>query len=69
MKKQARPVGLRVPSGTPTITLFYGTEDETTAKIYGVKTNKPYAKLYGVKYYLTEQEIKNLEAMLGAFKK
>ena len=65
---KSRPIGIKFPSGTPTITLFYGTDDETSARIYAPKSDKPYAKMDGVTYYLTKNEIKNLRAMLGAFK-
>lgn len=55
-----RPISIGVPSGVPKLTLWYGTEDEQSFVIRGLKTEFPYVRAYGTKYPLTTEEINHL---------
>ena len=58
-----RSISISVPSGKAKITLWENTEDEETFEIKSLKCGTPYVMAYGVKYELTEEEIKHLRFM------
>lgn len=55
-----RTIRISISNGKARMTLWEGTEDEKSLEIKSLKSNKPYVIDYGVKYYLTEEEIKYL---------
>lgn len=55
-----RTISIGVPSGKAKITLWENTEDEETFEIKSLKRGTPYVVAYGIKYELTEEEIKYL---------
>ena len=55
-----RTIKISIPSGKAKMTLWEGTEDEERFEIKSIKRNIPYVIAYGVKYELTEEEIKYL---------
>lgn len=65
---KARPISIGFPSGKLKMTLWGGTEDKETFPIMGTNTNQPYCKAYGIRYNLTETEIKNMKALQALFK-
>lgn len=62
--KAQRPIGVGYPSGTPYMTLWYKTEDQEEFPIRAYKRGKPYVLAYGVKHYLTGEEVKTLRQLL-----
>ena len=58
-----RSIRISVPSGKVKMVLWEGTEDENSFEIKSLKRGTPYVIAYGVKYELTEDEIKNLRVM------
>lgn len=62
-----RPIGVGFPSGAPYMTLWYKTEDEREFPIKAYKRGKPYVLAYGIKYYLTDAEIKTLHQLLRLY--
>jgi hypothetical protein len=58
-----RSITVGVPSGKVKLTLWEGTEDEETFEVKSLKRGTPYVMAYGVKYELTEEEIKHLKFM------
>ena len=58
-----RKITVGVPSGKAKMTLWEGTEDQETFEIKSLKRGKPYVMAYGIKYELTEEEIKHLRTM------
>lgn len=55
-----RTIKIGIPSGKAKMTLWEGTEDEESFEIKSSKHNIPYVIAYGIKYELTEDEIKYL---------
>ena len=55
-----RNIKISIPTGKAKMTLWQGTEDEESFEIKSTKRNIPYVIAYGVKYELTEDEIKYL---------
>lgn len=55
-----RSIRIGIPSGKAKMTLWEGTEDEETFEIKSLKRGTPYIIAYGIKYELTEEEIKYL---------
>lgn len=65
-----RPVVISIPSGKIKLTLWYGTEDERSFVVRGLKSGKPYVLAYGLKYYLTEEEksmVRSLTRAISVF--
>ncbi len=60
---KARPISIGFPSGKLKMTLWEGTEDQETFPIMGANTKCPYCKAYGIRYDLTETEIRNMKAL------
>lgn len=58
-----RDIIIRVPSGKARMILWQGTEDDESFEIKSLKRGKPYVMAYGIKYELTEEEIKHLRFM------
>lgn len=58
-----RSIRISVPSGKVKMVLWEGTEDENSFEIKSLKRGTPYVIAYGIKYELTEDEIKNLRVM------
>lgn len=58
-----RSILVRVPSGKAKMILWEGTEDEESFEIKSLKRGTPYVVAYGIKYELTEEEIKHLRFM------
>lgn len=58
-----RSIRIGVPSGKVRMVLFEGTEDEESFEIKQLKRGIPYVMAYGVKYELTNEEIKHLRYM------
>lgn len=56
--KKSRPISLVLPIGILKMTLWAGTEDEESFTIKGLRRGTPHVVAYGVKYYLTEKEIR-----------
>lgn len=54
-----------MPSKTPKLWLWEGTEDEESFPIKAARGDKPYVIAYGKKYYLTDAEIIILRQMMG----
>ena len=63
MKQRSIIVG-----SVPRLVLWEGTEDEESFRIYGLKTERPYARAYGKKYFLTDTEIKTLRLLIDVRK-
>lgn len=59
-----RPISVGFPSGTVKLTLWEGTEDEESFKVQSLKRGRPYVKAYGVKYELTDEEVRFARATL-----
>ena len=55
-----RNIRITIPTGKAKMTLWEGTEDEESFEIKSTKRNIPYVIAYGIKYELTEDEIKYL---------
>ena len=58
-----RPISIGVPFGKPKMTLWVGTEDEQSFLIRDISSQRPYVNAYGIKYYLTEEEVKALHQL------
>lgn len=58
-----RSIRIGVPSGKAKMTLWENTEDEEIFDIKSLKRGIPYVMAYGIKYELTEEEIKYLRNM------
>lgn len=58
-----RSIRISIPSGKAKMTLWENTEDEETFEIKSLKRGTPYVMAYGIKYELTEEEIKHLRYM------
>ena len=58
-----RSIRIGVPSGRVKMVLWEGTEDENSFEIKSLQRGIPYVIAYGVKYELTEEEIKQLRYM------
>lgn len=59
-----RILSVSYPSGVVKITLWAGTEDEESFVVKSLKRGKPYVLAYGVKYYLTDQEISIVKPLI-----
>ncbi len=59
-----RTISISVPSMKVKITLWEGTEDEESFEVKCLKRGKPYALAYGVKYYLTTEEINYIKQLI-----
>ena len=59
-----RPISIGVPSGKLMMLMWEGTEDQESFPIKGIKT-KPYVTAYGVKYYLTDAEVKTMNQLMN----
>lgn len=66
MKNRSIVIGL--PSLTPKMVLFEGYDDEVRLPIRAYKRGKPYVMYMDVKYYLTEEEVKELNFQLDILK-
>lgn len=62
-----RSIRIGVPSGNLKLVLFEGTEDEIVKPIKAIKT-KPYVENCGVKYFLTKEEIKEMNNLKETFR-
>lgn len=60
-----RSIIIGVPSGTIKMILWQGTEDEEAFKIHALDSKHPYVKAYGIKYPLSDKEIKEARALKG----
>ena len=58
-----RSIRVGVPSGKAKMVMWEGTEDEESFEIKSLQRGTPYVIAYGVKYELTEEEIKHLRYM------
>ena len=58
-----RSIRIGVPSGKAKMVLWEGTEDEGSFEIKSLQRGIPYVIAHGVKYELTEEEIKHLRYM------
>lgn len=58
-----RSIRIGVPSGKAKMILWEGTDDEESFEIKSLKRDTPYVVAYGVKYELTEEEVKHLKNM------
>lgn len=58
-----RSIRIGVPSGTAKLVLWQGTEDEEAFEIKSAKRGVPYVMAHGIRYELTEEEIKQLRLM------
>ena len=58
-----RNISVSIPSGKAKMTLWENTEDEETFEIRSLKRGTPYVMAYGIKYELTNEEIKHLRFM------
>lgn len=58
-----RSIRIGVPSGTAKLVLWEGTEEEESFEIKSAKRGVPYVMAYGIRYELTEEEIKQLRLM------
>lgn len=62
-----RKISIGVPSGKAKMVLWESTEEEEAFEIKSMKRGIPYVMAYGVKYELTDEEIKYLRAMQKVF--
>lgn len=63
-----RSIKIGVPSGKAKMTLWENTEDEESFEIKSLKRGTPYVMAYGIKYELTEEEVKylrNMQQLIG----
>lgn len=60
-----RPINVGLPSGTITLVLYSGTEDEKKAHIYGIRTDRPYVWINGQRDYLTDEEVHLIRKLIG----
>lgn len=60
-----RPIKVGVPSNKIKMTLWEGTEDEQDFIVKCLKSNSPYVTAYGVQYYLTKEEIEQVNLLRG----
>ena len=58
-----RNIIIEMPSGKARMVLWEGIEDEESFEIKSIKRGTPYVKAYGIKYDLTEEEIRHLRFM------
>lgn len=58
-----RSIVVSFPSRKFKMVLWEGTEDEESFEIKSLKRGKPYVQAYGIKYYLTDEEIKVANSM------
>lgn len=68
-ERTVRDIRIGFPSCELKMTLFKDTEDEQAFKIKSLKRGKPYVFAYGVKYYLTQEEIKEANKLQKIFQK
>ena len=58
-----RKISVGVPSGKAKLVLWEGTEEQESFEIKSLKRGTPYVMAYGVRYELTEEEIKYLKTI------
>lgn len=58
-----RKITVGVPSGKAKMTLWEGTEDQESFEIKSLKRGTPYIMAYGIKYELTEEEVKHFRTI------
>lgn len=63
----SRSISVGFPTGKVKLTLWAGTVDEETFEVKSLKRGNPYVLAYGVKHYLTEQEIRIARQLAGLF--
>ena len=59
-----RSIKVGIPSGEVKMVMFEGTEDEEAFKVKSLKRGTPYIIAYGIKYYLSEEEIQMVKKLL-----
>lgn len=60
-----RDIKICIPSGKVKMTLFKNTDDEEDFEIRSLKRGIPYVFAYGVKYYLSNEEIEVVKKALN----
>lgn len=60
-----RTIKVGCPSGVVKMALWAGTDDEEWFAVKSIKRGKPYVQAYGIKYYLTDQEIHIVNSLLS----
>lgn len=58
-----RPISIEIRSRKLKLTLWEGTEDEEKFPIKSVKRGTPYVIAYGVRYDLTDSEIRTVKML------
>lgn len=64
-----RSIKISVPSGKVKMIMWEGTEDEEAFEVKSLKRGTPYIMAYGVKYELTEEEIKHIKDLQNLISK
>lgn len=64
-----RSIKISVPSGKVKMIMWEGTEDEEAFEVKSLKRGTPYIMAYGVKYELTEEEIKHIKDLQNLINK
>lgn len=59
-----REISIGFPSRKVYMCLWQDTEDEEKFEVKSLKRGKPYVLAYGVKYYLTDKEIRFINQVL-----
>ena len=62
-----RPINVSFPSGKITLVIYFGTEAEKKATIYGIRTDRPYVRINGKRDYLTDEETGLLRRLTCTF--
>ncbi len=62
--QKIRQISLILPKGILAMTMWAGTEDEERFAIKGLSRGTPHVIAYGVKYYLTNEEIRIAKQLL-----
>lgn len=60
-----RPISIEMYSRKLKLTLWAGTEDEEKFPIKSVKKGNPYVMAYGIRYELTDSEIRTMKMLQG----
>ena len=59
-----RSIRIGIPSGKIKMVMFEGTEDEEAFEVKSLQRGTPYIVAYGVKYYLSKEEIQMAKKLL-----
>ena len=63
-ENKMRSIRMGFPSGKVKMVMFEGTEDEEAFEVKSLQRGTPYIVAYGIKYYLSKEEIQMVKKLL-----